>query len=320
MKYVTMGIAILLVLALAAAILSGCSESPLESGGEISDYDSQAFIPIGGNSQSGTESEANADSGESAGSTVSGNGAGTVSGAQTQSGGFLVSEKNYDFEGNNLVVLNVENQTDKNYSISIKGTYLDENGETLKEETITFEGFTAGWKNNFFFVPNIPFDRFTYTLEATEYTGECLAHLFTPVWKIEEAVDVEDPAENSAYWEALREWDAGGCVGEPPRPNPFHRGIRFYFGYRHEITRELDVSQDFLFLTSSGKVFRVEIANGGYARWFPGEPETNMNGEDLVVFSDDDAKREWPEEYKNATVLVSIRWVSDPLPINDPFH
>lgn len=313
MKFIKMITAILLVLTVITAILAGCSK-PNEAG-ELSDYDSQAFIPVGGNIQSGNESEPNADSGESAGGAVGGNG--TISG--TQSGGFLVSEKKYDFEGNNLVVLNVENKTDKNYSIAIKGTYLDENGETLKEETITFEGFTAGWKNNFFFVPNIPFDRFSYTLETTEYAGECLAHLFTPVWKIAEAFDVEDPAENAAYWEALREWDAGGCVGEPPSPNPFHRGIRFFFGYRHEITRALDVSQDFLFLTSSGEVFRVEIANGGAATWYPGESETNMNGEDILVFADDD-DREWPEEYKNMSVLVSIRKVSDLPPINDPFH
>ena len=157
MKTVKKMLALLLVLVLAGTALSGCSVRE-QAAGEISDYDSQAFVPVG--DSNGTES----------------------GGAATVTGGFIVSEKKYDFEGNNLVVLNVENQTDKNYTITINGAYLDENGEVLREETQAFEGFEAGWKNYFLFQPDLTFDSFTYTLDVQEFSGECVASKMEISW------------------------------------------------------------------------------------------------------------------------------------------
>lgn len=311
MKLVKMITAILLVLAVIMAILASCSKP--NDAGEISDYDSQAFIPVGGNSQPETESEPSADSGESAGGAAGGNG--TISGSETQSGGFLVSEKKYDFEGNNLVVLNVENKTDKNYSIAIHMTYLDENGVTLKEETKTFEGFAAGWKNYFFFVPEIPFAKFTDTLEPTEYTGECLAQLFTPLWEI---VEVDNAiVQSSPEWQENQkkwlEWMEGGQVGERPPTEVFLRAIEFNFGYEYQITRKIAVWQDVLFLSESGEVAAIELySQRTVSSWEPWQSGMLSAEKDLYVFPDQD-NPVWPEGLKgDVTVLFSFVKVGDP--------
>ena len=86
-------------------------------------------------------------------------------------GEFVVKEKKYVYKGNDLVVLNVENNTNKNYVVTITGTYLDAKGKVLKTETRTFDQFSAGYSNNFLFEPNMTFDKFEYKLETSEADG-----------------------------------------------------------------------------------------------------------------------------------------------------
>ena len=86
-------------------------------------------------------------------------------------GEFVVKEKKYVFEGNDLVVVSVENNTNKNYSVTITGTYLDAEGKVLKTETQTFDQYSAGYSNYFLFAPNMTFDKFDYKVETTENDG-----------------------------------------------------------------------------------------------------------------------------------------------------
>lgn len=96
---------------------------------------------------------------------------GTTSDEQCLTGEFVVKDKKYTFESNNLVIVSVDNQTNKDYSVTITGTYLDKDGKTLKTETQTFDQYSAGFSQYFLFEPGIAFDKFTYTFEATESVG-----------------------------------------------------------------------------------------------------------------------------------------------------
>ena len=89
-----------------------------------------------------------------------------------QSNGFSTNDKKYTYEDNNLVILQIENQTKENYSITINGRYLDENGNVLKTEMQSFEQFAAGFTNHFLFQPNIQFASFDYDIAFEEYEGE----------------------------------------------------------------------------------------------------------------------------------------------------
>lgn len=146
-------LALCLVFSMALALLAGCAKEEQNPAGTISDFESQAHF------QPGT-SEGEPTSGDTSKAPITGE--------------FVVSEKKYDYKDANLVLLYVENQTKRHYNVTIKGKYLDENGETLKEENQTFEAFPAGWTNNFIFYPKVAFDSFTYELETEEYVNEPL--------------------------------------------------------------------------------------------------------------------------------------------------
>ena len=91
------------------------------------------------------------------------------------SGEFTVKDKVYDFRGNNIAIVTVKNGTNKDYSVTIKGKYLDKDGNVLKEETQTLDQYSAGYENYFFFEPKMPFEKFTYEIETTEAEGPFLA-------------------------------------------------------------------------------------------------------------------------------------------------
>ena len=176
-KRVQYPILALIVITMLTFGFQGCEKSPNKMG-EISDFDSEAYI--------------------------------SVSGDQSENGhaaGVVVRDREYAYQDSDdrLIVLQVENQTDKNYTITIKGQYLDENGAVLKEENQTFEGFEAGWKNYFFFVPEISYEKFRYTLETEAYSGECYASVFHYTWSFEESemgIPWEDWRKDEASYEA----------------------------------------------------------------------------------------------------------------------
>ena len=90
-------------------------------------------------------------------------------------GVFNVSEKKYTFKGNNVMLLNVENTSDKAYSIEITASYKSAGGKIIKSEMISFEGFAPNWSNYFVLNPQISFDEFEFELKATPYSGPVLA-------------------------------------------------------------------------------------------------------------------------------------------------
>lgn len=140
-----------LLLSMALMLFAGCSEKEMTKAGNVSDFESQANIQVG----------------------ISEDAAEDTSKAPL-SGEFVVSEKKYDYNGANLMLLYVENQTNRHYNVTIHGTYFDENGETIQEETQTFEGFASGWSNHFVFYPRKAFDSFTYTVDTEEFIPETM--------------------------------------------------------------------------------------------------------------------------------------------------
>ncbi len=96
-----------------------------------------------------------------------------------QTGEFEIKSKTYDYEGNNLAILNIKNETNRNYSLTIKASYLDVDNKILKTETQKWEQFASGYQKYFMFRPGIRFDKFTYEIEEKEFHGECPLCNFT---------------------------------------------------------------------------------------------------------------------------------------------
>lgn len=318
MKFAKIILAALLVLAIVSVVLSGCAEGSVGPATEISDFESEKHFNIDdilNNGDNSSEEPSISSVGTPATSSPSisqeqsnedpsnvANSFGTQSeSSQEQSQGtvtgeFVVSEKKYDYKDSNLMVLNIENKTNKNFNITIKGQYLDKAGKLLKEDAVTFEGFAAGWNNNFFFVPEIAFDRFTYTLQVEEYDGDCLAQLFTPFCTLGEVTD-----------------DIG-TVAEPKLVS----GIAVRYGFDYEqIPQKLTVYVRMLVINNQGEVFTYldfgEWGKGASA-WSPEYAGARNTKAKLFYIFPDQNNPVWPEELKgNATVLFSITGVTDRL-------
>lgn len=142
-----------LAIVMLLSMLTGCHEDVETASGTPSiDFESQAHIQVGtSNDDASTPAE------------------------ESQSpltGDFVVNLKKYDYNGNNIELLHVENKTNNHYNVTIKGKYLDKDGKVIKEETQKFAAFPAGWSNYFIFYPRSAFDSFTYELKTEAYTRE----------------------------------------------------------------------------------------------------------------------------------------------------
>lgn len=86
-------------------------------------------------------------------------------------GKLVVKEKKYDYQGNNVMILNVENQTDKNLNVTIIAKYQDASGKAIKTEIRQIEGFPANYRNYVILNPGIKFDKFSFEVKTSKYTG-----------------------------------------------------------------------------------------------------------------------------------------------------
>ena len=147
MKKISIGFFALLFFVFLSA---GCSvdeefEFSFNSSDPIDSYDTQSvYVPEDNSSESGDNGESNA-----------------------SAEGLMVKSKRYTFEGNDIIILNVTNQTKTNYIVTVQGTYLDKSGQIIKTEEQSFDQFSADYQNNFLFNPGIAFDDFSYEIQTT---------------------------------------------------------------------------------------------------------------------------------------------------------
>lgn len=97
--------------------------------------------------------------------------------------GFLVKEKKYVYFEKDVTILEVTNETQENYSVTVTGNYLDADGKVQKTETQTTEGFAAGYRKYYIFMPDMTFDSFSYTVSATPFDGVCYEQKIVPIFR-----------------------------------------------------------------------------------------------------------------------------------------
>ena len=159
---------------------------------------------------------------------------GDVPASSQVASGFVVKQKKYDHGSNNLIVLNVTNNNSENYIVTITGYYLDANGNVLKTETQTVNGYVANYEKYFSFIPEIAFDQFVFTLTAEKYSGECLDQLFsiTELW-------IEHRTQNTPWGEVQN--------------SLFLRG--YIWG---RLDNKYCAKTKFIIIDSSGKVYSIK--------------------------------------------------------------
>ena len=88
-------------------------------------------------------------------------------------GEFVFKEKKYEFQGSNLVIADVKNETENNYTLVVHCSYFDEAGEQVFTESRTYEGWAAGYTQPILFLPMMAFDSYEYSIEVKPYDGAC---------------------------------------------------------------------------------------------------------------------------------------------------
>lgn len=146
-----------MIFVLAIGIFAGCKKDGGQNLYEESNYDAvSAYVPTESQSDVSTENS-------------------IVSADETVEGEFTIKVKKYDFQGISLALMSVKNGTNKNYTVTVKGTFLDKDGKVLRTETQSLDQYYAGYEGYFLFEPMIAFDSFTYEIETEETDGPFLA-------------------------------------------------------------------------------------------------------------------------------------------------
>ncbi len=153
-------LAVFLIAATALTVFAGCSEEEEESGIQlasdpIESYDTvSVFLPEDEESTEGA-SDSNEENKET----------------QSEVAGFVIKEKKFRYGEQDIVLLNIENKTGKDYTLTVNGTYFDESGNVLRNETQSFEDFVAGYQGYFVFHPEMAFESFSFSLDYVEFEG-----------------------------------------------------------------------------------------------------------------------------------------------------
>ena len=95
--------------------------------------------------------------------------------------GILVKAEKYAYRGTDVMIMHVDNRSDKNYILTIEGHFFDADGNEIKTRTEKFAGFPAGYQNYFVLQPGVCFDSFSYEITTEIYKYKTLAeHLKLP--------------------------------------------------------------------------------------------------------------------------------------------
>ncbi|MBQ8524690.1 MAG: S-layer homology domain-containing protein [Clostridia bacterium] len=159
-------------------------------------------------------------------------------------GKIVIKEKKYDYQGTNVMILNVENQTSKHLNITIKAKFHDANGKLITAKNHYVEGFPANYRNYVVFNPGIKFETFTYEVETSNYKGPAYLQYFTCGTTAEVTVqeDVHDLNQ-----------------GRVPRAqlNMSFRVLSSFSGYMY-------YSAQFVLFDKNGEIFWIDTGDNGF--------------------------------------------------------
>lgn len=206
-------------------------------------------------------------------------------GEKPNAGGFLVMDKKYTYKGKNVVILNVENQTEKNYTVTINGKYLDKNGNVLKTETQTSNQYSANYQGYFLFDPDISFDEFTYTFETKQSSGPFYAKDIVYVFK------------------GLSEWKVVNheLLAQGDRTKYPHICAEINMAYKG--TTQLFVRSTWIFVNEKGQI----VGLGNVNESILSDPKPTFEGAShLPLYYTKEDTLVWPDEFKGEITAILI--------------
>ena len=196
----------------------------------------------------------------------------TPTGEENIKGGIVVRERKYTYHETDLVIFQVENTTERAYSVTISGTFYDETGEELGTDSKTFEEFASGHQRYFLFSPGFVFERFEYKVETTKHSSDCPAALLT------------------AEFAGLREGYAPGTNEVKTQPAVLGGVI-----IRNNSKACLDIGIQYLIIfDENGEIFSISTS-GTAQNIEPSGDTEGISQYSFTVYQQADKIKDWPE-------------------------
>ncbi len=205
--------------------------------------------------------------------------------------GFTIKGKRYYYKGNDvmsqmtvnvypageMLLLNVTNETDTNYTATLKVTYLNESGEIIKTETQTFKQFAAGYQTYFLFRPQNSYTSYTCELSLAEYTGE--------TWVDKLSFKMEKPREDDLWISTL--------VSQGDHKK--YPSIRVDYIWNELPHPELRISRIVIIFDNTGEIYLIRKVGD---KLLPAltTPDNNRGRFSLPIYQTTEETLVWPEE------------------------
>lgn len=219
--------------------------------------------------------------------------------------GFVVKEKKYDYNGANVSILNVENKSQKAYTITITGKFKDASGNVLKTESKTFKGFPAGWSNYFLFQPGVKYSSVSWDMKTVEFTERTYAQGISPDGYTECSITQMYGDSNGKvhYYPETPDCRLETCVV-----------ATFCSKLSYDGNATLGIKNQYVAIDGNGDI--MSISNGRYiGNIDPTNGEIDQ-GESIPLFAtgylwNERDKYVMPEYLKNVTVIRSVISVAE---------
>ena len=214
--------------------------------------------------------------------------------------GFAVTDRLYDYEGETVILLRVRNETEEHASLSIRMTYLNEDGEKIGTDGQTVMGFSADHEKYLLFRTSGRIASYVYEVKTKPYEGEYLDHLYTseftgieeismPIFPGEDGYDPDEFETDGTYYPCLVVRMTGTYTGSVPA----------------------DVTRTYVLFDNQGQIYRIQTMGTKYLEADHGEfLSTAM----CLQFTTGD-RVEWPPELMGEGVTcIEIYNVGPPDP------
>ena len=214
--------------------------------------------------------------------------------------GFAVTDQLYDYQGETVILLRVRNETEEHASLSIRLTYLNEDGEKIGTDGQTVTGFSADHEKYLLFRASERIASYVYEVKTKPYEGEYLDHLYTsefsgiketstPIFPGEDGYDPEEFETDGTYYPCLAVCMTGTYTGSVPA----------------------DVTRTYVLFDNQGQIYRIQTTGTKYLEAAHGEfLSTAM----CLQFTTEE-RVEWPPELMGEGVTcIEIYNVGPPDP------
>jgi len=173
-------------------------------------------------------------------------------------GKLVIKDKKYDYNGANVMILNVENQTNKDLNVTISAKYLDASGKIVYAENRKIEGFPANYRHYIVLQPGIKFDKFSYEVTTSSYSGPAyLQHV-----KCGNDVDIKlQPSIQDSHKDGIE-----------PRAE---LDVKFYLKSLYS-KQTLYYKADFVLFDKNGEIFWIENYHGGHKLGYDPSDDATM--------------------------------------------